>query len=118
MFSLTPNNHALLVIGSFFFGFFGTLVLPLSFELAVESTYPAGEAMSSNVLMSSSQIFGILFINSLDYVIHQVDFYILNRHISMWILTFFVIFGSFLILFFTSKLKRKEAEELKLKSFF
>eukprot|EP01080_Neovahlkampfia_damariscottae_P005321 gene5321-9131_t len=114
MISLTPDNHILLVICAFLFGFFGTLVLPICFELSLESTYPAGEAVSSNLLMGSCQIFGIILINSLDVLIHKFDIFLLERHISMWVLTFLMIFGFLTILFFTSKLKRKEAEELKI----
>ena len=44
----------------FVFGFIMTPVLPVSYELGCEVTYPIGEAMSGGLLNTGGQIIGIL----------------------------------------------------------
>ena len=47
------GQSILLAIMSGVFGFFGLPVYPLGNELAVETTYPVGEALSSGIVFMS-----------------------------------------------------------------
>mmetsp|Transcript_25737 Transcript_25737/g.33607 ORF Transcript_25737/g.33607 Transcript_25737/m.33607 type:complete len:261 (+) Transcript_25737:3-785(+) len=62
LFALRPDNKSLLAI---IFGGMGATMLPLlplSFECAIECSYPISEDLSSGVLMSAGQVSGIFYI--------------------------------------------------------
>nr|XP_002123744.1 solute carrier family 49 member A3 [Ciona intestinalis] len=56
------NESALIASMCGLFGFFGIPVYPVGNELAVETTYPVGEATSSGVVFMSGQLQGIVLV--------------------------------------------------------
>jgi hypothetical protein len=61
-FSFISESSAITTICCFIVGFNMIPVMVVGFELGVEITYPMGETMSSGVLMSTAQIFGIAYV--------------------------------------------------------
>ncbi|MPC11968.1 uncharacterized protein E2C01_004646 [Portunus trituberculatus] len=57
---LVPGQHALLIISSILFGFFGCGVYPISLEIGVEITYPVEETISTTLIFVTGQILGVL----------------------------------------------------------
>ena len=53
----------------FFVGFSMVPILAVSFDFGVELTYPIGESMSTGVLLSASQIVGVIQISICSYLI-------------------------------------------------
>jgi FLVCR family MFS transporter 7 len=45
-------------------GFLVIPVMPLSFELACELSYPVGEAVSTGMLMTGGQLVGVISVNT------------------------------------------------------
>jgi FLVCR family MFS transporter 7 len=44
-------------------GFFMVPVMPLSFELACELSFPVGEAIAAGMLVTGGQLIGIIIVN-------------------------------------------------------
>mmetsp|Transcript_65362 Transcript_65362/g.58651 ORF Transcript_65362/g.58651 Transcript_65362/m.58651 type:complete len:214 (+) Transcript_65362:2-643(+) len=62
LYALVPNNF---IIVSILFGAMGFMAVPIiavSFEAGAECSYPIDEDMSASALMTSGQIFGIIYI--------------------------------------------------------
>nr|CAH8862607.1 unnamed protein product [Trichobilharzia regenti] len=57
------RSMPLVFVSMFFLGFFMTGYLSLGFELAAELTYPESEGLSSGLLNTSAQIFGLILIH-------------------------------------------------------
>nr|CAB3263800.1 major facilitator superfamily domain-containing protein 7-like [Phallusia mammillata] len=57
-----PNQWVAIAVACGVFGFFGIPVYPIGNELAVETTYPVGEATSSGVVFMSGQLQGIILV--------------------------------------------------------
>lgn len=62
MFGLISKSIALTTIFCFIVGFSMIPIMVVGFELGVECTYPIGEAMSTGVMMSATQVVGIIFV--------------------------------------------------------
>jgi MFS family permease len=60
------TSYILLLILSFFFGFFLLSAGPIGFQYAAEITYPAPEGTSNGMVILMGQISGIIFILGLD----------------------------------------------------
>lgn len=86
-------------------GFFMTPILPLTLELAVEITYPVGEATVTGMLMVSGQLVGIGLIFLFNWMIDN-HYY----HESGWVATGLTGFSCAVMLLFTGRLKRREHE--------
>jgi len=86
-------------------GFFMTPILPLTLELAVEVTYPVGEAMVTGLLMVSGQVVAIALVLLFDWLINQKQY-----HTTGWIATGLTGFSCAVMILFTGKLKRQEHE--------
>lgn len=87
-------------------------ILPISLELGVECTYPLEESISANYLLLSANLTGMLFILTMERIPSTV--LLAGRALSVWIMTFVVIAGAVLLLFYFGKLKRREAEHSQL----
>jgi sugar phosphate permease len=60
------TQYPLLLVSSFFFGFFFMAAAPIGFQYSAEISHPAPEATSQGLLMLAGQISGILFIFGMD----------------------------------------------------
>ncbi len=60
------TGYVLLLLFSFFFGFFLLAAGPIGFQYAAEITYPAPEGTSNGLVLLMGQISGILFILGMD----------------------------------------------------
>eukprot|EP01126_Amoeba_proteus_P022281 TRINITY_DN2255_c0_g1_i10.p1 TRINITY_DN2255_c0_g1~~TRINITY_DN2255_c0_g1_i10.p1 ORF type:complete len:287 (-),score=57.62 TRINITY_DN2255_c0_g1_i10:102-962(-) len=104
--SLSPDHVILVACSCGAFGFFTTALLPLSLEGGVEVTYPAvSEELSSGLLMNSAQIFGIIFIVSVNALINNQMF-----HESTVFLTAWSALAALLLLFFEKHYYRLQSE--------
>ena len=99
--TLGPDKFWIVFSCAFAIGFTMTPVLPLSLELAVESTYPLREATPSGILMCAGQLVGIVLIIEMDGLIKNS--YIEGANASV---TIGVAIGFMLMLFFRGQLKR------------
>jgi hypothetical protein len=63
-FVIYSGYDVLICIAIGLMGFFTTPVIPISFELACELTFPVGEALSTGILMSGGQIVGVIEVKS------------------------------------------------------
>jgi len=115
---LKPDDFAILCVVSAFIGFTMTPVLPLSLELATEISYPIGEATACGFLMTNGQIFGIIMILIVDWLLKtgkeespQAE----RTHIKwcVWTLTGCMAFSLLLMVFFKAELKRSVYEKSK-----
>lgn len=61
-----PDEHWLALIIVIVQGLVFIPLLPISFDYSCDVLFPAGEAMITGCLMTSGQIFGILFVNTLN----------------------------------------------------
>ena len=113
---IRPNQKILVAI---FFGILGFAMLPLlpvTFECAIELTYPIHEDISIGFLMSAGQITGIGFILGLQYLINAQPTYsgsykFVNTYIFITCFAFFFCLG---ILFLKGQFLRLNAEKLNL----
>ncbi|KAI4798134.1 hypothetical protein KUCAC02_022263 [Chaenocephalus aceratus] len=60
--SLMPQQKVAVAVVCSLFGFFGFSIYPVVMELAVECTYPVGEATSSGLIFVSGQVQSFLYI--------------------------------------------------------
>lgn len=60
-------------IACFFQGFSMVPIMAVAFDFGVEITYPIGESYSTGVLMSSGQLFGIIYTVSSSVLIDKYD---------------------------------------------
>ncbi len=95
---LQPNELYPLGVSIGLMGFFLLPLLPVSFECAVECTYPIRAEWSTGLLMCSGNILGGIFIFVLGYLIKLDPIYKILTPASIFILVFFVLSAS--ILFF------------------
>lgn len=61
LFSLKSMNVTLASLSCFIVGFSSVSILPVGIDFGVELTHPVAESISSGLLMSMGQFFGILF---------------------------------------------------------
>jgi len=80
LFAMKPHNLVVIAIACGWLGFSITPILPVTLELAVETTFPIGEATPSGVLMVSGQILGAAMIFTMDYFIDKKNI----RGVSGW----------------------------------
>ena len=100
-------------ITCFFLGFFMVSIMAVSFDYGVELTYPIGESFSTGVLMSSGQIWGIIYTIICSRLIDSK-----GADGSILSLMIFIIATGFSVLvcvFLQEKLKRFEEEQRKKK---
>lgn len=100
-FTFKEDNTVIICIGSSLLGFFMTALLPISMDIAVEITFPLPEAIVSNVLMASAQVFGIILIAICTPLLQYVSIVSVNFTILLA-----SAISSCLILFFHTKSKR------------
>ncbi|XP_045126677.1 uncharacterized protein B0416.5-like isoform X1 [Portunus trituberculatus] len=125
---LVPGQHALLIISSILFGFFGCGVYPISLEIGVEITYPVEETISTTLIFVTGQILGVLMnytanVLSSDLPPELQDIEVCTKNITsdlqardysgvvmglMGVLTFIVILFT---VFFRTPYKRREVEQ-------
>jgi FLVCR family feline leukemia virus subgroup C receptor-related protein len=78
MYTLPSESVALFSINLAFIGITVVPIIPTSYALAVELTYPLPEAMSNGMMVMLSQIFGTLvvilhFINCIGYCMYSIS---------------------------------------------
>jgi MFS transporter, FLVCR family, feline leukemia virus subgroup C receptor-related protein len=59
-FAAVPHQYTQLLVCAGVIGFFATAILPLGFDIMMEISFPQPQAIASNLLMMSAQVFGIL----------------------------------------------------------
>lgn len=67
-FCVFSYNVYITLIPVIFLGFFGFPILPICFEVGCEATFPVGEAFSTGLLVSSSQILATIATIILEFV--------------------------------------------------
>lgn len=102
--SLYLKSYGLLIFSCVFLGFFTFPILPLSYELGCEISYPIGESFSTGILGTSQTISSFIMI-----LIYSIIFTSNSSFISY--LTIFIFIGmiafSFIIMIFVKEeLKR------------
>lgn len=102
------------------FGILGFAILPLlplTFEVAAEHTYPIPEDSSAAVLMSSGQIFGMIFIFSQQALLQLQDRCVMFPPICIFLIVAFAVGLAFMMSFEAeprrSKFDRKQGTLLK-----
>ena len=113
IFFLRPNQFYPLAASIGLMGFFMLPLLPVSFECAVECTYPIRPEWSTGLLMCSGNILGGVFIFVLGYLVKLAPLYQAGQIFtpaSIFILSVFVISG--IVLFtYRGPYRRLEAEK-------
>ncbi|KAL0088589.1 major facilitator superfamily domain-containing protein [Phycomyces blakesleeanus] len=66
LFVVKEDNFSVIMVISALLGFFTFSLLPVALELSVECSYPVSEAVSSSMLWVCSQVFGLIFLVSMD----------------------------------------------------
>ncbi|XP_074131011.1 solute carrier family 49 member A3 isoform X2 [Sminthopsis crassicaudata] len=106
------------------FGFFGFSICPISFELAVECSYPVGEATSTGLIFVIGQIEGVIVMVLLEALTVQrsspglgpsmcqlqADTSVDWTNSMLFLAGLFCIFSCIFVIFFHSPYKRLEAE--------
>eukprot|EP00127_Corallochytrium_limacisporum_P000254 Clim_evm1s9 gene=Clim_evmTU1s9 len=72
---LRPNNFAAITIMFAIMGTFMLPLLPIAFECGVECTFPVSEDLTTGLLMSAGQVFGIIFIFALGKLLDEESLY-------------------------------------------
>lgn len=106
LFSITLTVDINIIFGTIFLlGFFLTGYLPVGFDLAAEVTYPEPEGLSTGLLNTSAQIFGLLFTYAQGIVITTF-----NSHYGNSLLCIGLLVGSVLTVLVKSDLRRQNAK--------
>ena len=90
-FVLPSGSKFVVSLFCFLQGFVMVPIMAVSFDFGVELTYPIGESYSTGVLMSSGQVFGILYTLISSYLIDKNDKDL--ARLSYFILTIACSFG-------------------------
>ena len=106
-FTFRKDQTTLICIGSSILGFFMTALLPISMDISVEITFPLPEAIVSNLLLASAQVFGILFICICTPLLAYVSINAVN-----FTLLLATALSAVLILFFNGKNKRELVDHM------
>lgn len=106
-FTFKQDQTILICMGSSFLGFFMTALLPICMDISVEITFPLPEAIVSNLLLASAQVFGILFICICTPLLAYVSIKAVN-----FTLLLATALSAVLILFFNGKNKREQVDHL------
>lgn len=126
---MVPGQPAVLAIFMGLFGFFGIGAYPIGLELAVEATYPVEESISTAFIFMSGQVQGVLIIFLVSYLARDpkpeyakievctagINSDILPKDYTvslMAIMSLLTVIVSVTILFFNTKYKRQEAENV------
>lgn len=98
LFALKSLNVAATAIGCTVVGFASVSILPVGIDFGVELTHPVAESISSGLLMSSGQLFGIIFtvVSSL-LITKKGDSGIIISELMMILFAFFASGVSFFI---------------------
>ncbi|KAI4819739.1 hypothetical protein KUCAC02_004975 [Chaenocephalus aceratus] len=118
--SLMPQQKVAVAVVCSLFGFFGFSIYPVVMELAVECTYPVGEATSSGLIFVSGQVQSFLYIVLLqalskrlaDSPLSTCGDAVLSWKVPMLVLGGLTcVFSCVFVLFFNTRYRRLEAEE-------
>ena len=85
-------------------GWFMTGILPIAMDTSVEITFPLAPATVSNLLLMWAQIFGILFIVMMTYLLR------VGVTAANWSLVATLIVASLIMFFFYPKYRRLDIE--------
>ena len=107
-FSATQDNYVSLLGAFACLGFFLTALMPVSMDLAVEVAYPVPDTLGPTLLLMSAQVFGIIFIFSLQDFHNGRD----TVRDSNYIMTGGVAISALLLLFFKPSYNRINSEAL------
>ena len=91
-------------------------IMAVAFDFGVELTYPIGESFSTGVLMSSGQLFGIIYTVSSSVLIDQYDTKVEAKgsKISYIIVSVAAGFALVLSIFLKQDLRRHKFEKQKM----
>lgn len=95
VFTLWAKSLPITAIVVFVFGFIMTPVLPVSYELGCEVTFPIGEAMSGGLLNTGGQIMGIVQVGIIAALAEYVSVFVANLQMVFFLLLGAV--GAFLV---------------------
>eukprot|EP01135_Chromosphaera_perkinsii_P001434 Nk52_evm2s169 gene=Nk52_evmTU2s169 len=115
---MKPGNLIQLYISCLIIGVCAFIVLPVTLELGVESTYPVAEGTSAGFLWMSGQIFGIILIFTADALKgpYSNTSGECNENAggdmtdSLWAMSGFFVAGCVIVMFFNSDYLRVQAE--------
>ena len=101
-------NVYIVLIPVIFLGFFGFPILPICFELGCEVTFPVGEAFSTGLLVSSSQILATIATVVLEFAFTEQTKE--SSAICFGIFFALVVAGMYFLVIMKEEFKRKEFE--------
>ncbi|XP_023361987.1 solute carrier family 49 member A3 [Sarcophilus harrisii] len=122
--SQLPDQKVWVALVCSLFGFFGFSICPISFELAVECSYPVGEATSTGLIFVIGQIEGVIIMLLLQALTIQrsgpglgptmcqlqTDTSVDWTNSMLFLAALFCIFSCIFVIFFHSPYKRLQAE--------
>lgn len=104
-FECVEDNMTMLVVCCAVMGWFMTGILPIAMDTSVEVTFPLAPATISNLLLMSAQIFGIILIIAMTYLLR------LGIAPANWSLVAILLVASVLMFFFFPKYRRLDMEQ-------
>ena len=110
LYSLQPNNFVVITILFGCTGFSAVPIIAVAFEAAAEVTYPVNEELSSGILMTAGQIFGIIYIIIWGYFLSEVDHLSSQNNFSTWFVSGNIIIMLLFVLIYNGEYKRLNAE--------
>ncbi|XP_055015336.1 solute carrier family 49 member A3 isoform X2 [Boleophthalmus pectinirostris] len=119
--ALMPGQSVAVAVVCSLFGFFGFSAYPVAMELSVECSYPVGEATSAGIIFASGQVQSLLYmvlLQSLTTPLAPTPPSVCGQEPQSWRVPLMLLAGlcSFFtcifVLFFHSRYRRLEAEEL------
>jgi MFS family permease len=108
--SIQSRRMPLLSVACACLGLFMTSVIPLTLDLAAESAYPIPETTTSAVIMTSGQVFGIIFITALSFLEPSTQ----SLNVSNWCHTGATVAALVVMTQFRGKFLRQDAEKAQL----
>jgi len=99
----TPGIPIVVGITSIAFGFFVNFASQISYQVAIEVSYPVPEAISTNIQVLSLQLFGMFFIILMSLLEN-------SAHVGIWIASSCVCVGAIAMLFYRGKHKRMQLD--------
>ncbi|KAM9795598.1 solute carrier family 49 member A3 [Neosynchiropus ocellatus] len=118
--SLLPQQKVAIAATCSLFGFFGFSIYPVAMELAVECSYPVGEATSTGLIFICGQILSVLYmilLQGLTKPIASSPLSTCGGAVLSWKVPLLVMSGlcsfftCFFVIFFHTRYRRLDAEE-------
>nr|XP_022905717.1 uncharacterized MFS-type transporter C09D4.1-like [Onthophagus taurus] len=105
-FALETRSKAVVYASVAFLGFFQNAYYPAGFEFAAELTYPQPESTSSGLIISMSQVFGVIFTLALGVLLKEF-----GTFWALCLMVFFLFIGCCVTVIIPNDLRRQKVDQ-------